>query len=211
MKPSHFDLALYRAQDLFCDLVRERGKAHNHGIAFNGTHSRRRRLNGGRARDLARELSNAVEIALDLSRVLDSDLDRARACDLASELDNALNIVIESDKLSDYSSALDGFCLEARSIAALLKEVLDPEADHRSSPGQHRALGIADRLLAGAARMLPARDHARYLEEFRSELAEVAVQSGSRRHQLVYAMRQTWAIWKLRAELRAPHRRGATS
>lgn len=207
MKPSHFDLARYHAHDL----VRDLGNAHNRSLAFDGTHSRRRRLNSGRARDLARELSNAVEIALDLDRVLDTDLDRARARDLASELDVALNIAIESDNLSDYTPVLDGFCLEARRIVVLLKQARDPKADHRRLPGQHRALGIADRLLASAAHMLPASDHARYLEEFRSELAEVAAQSGSRRHQLVYAMRQTWSIWKLRTELRAPHRRGVTS
>ncbi len=58
-------------------------------------------------------------------------------------------------------------------------------------------------------RLLPVRDRARYAEEFRSELWEIAHAGGGRRAQLAYAARQVMAARQLRAGLRVPRRRGA--
>lgn len=67
----------------------------------------------------------------------------------------------------------------------------------------------AERLLANAVSLLPERDRSRYLEEFRSELADIAGSGGGRRAQVMYALRQTVQTWRLRTVLRAPQRRQA--
>ena len=54
-------------------------------------------------------------------------------------------------------------------------------------------------MLAAAAHLLPAGDRARYAEEFRSELAEIARVKARRLPQLAYAARQVASAWRLRA------------
>ncbi len=68
---------------------------------------------------------------------------------------------------------------------------------------------LAGRLLAVAARLLPAGDRARYAEEFRSELAEIARAGAGHRRLLAYAARVVLSARRLRADLRVPRRRGA--
>jgi hypothetical protein len=68
---------------------------------------------------------------------------------------------------------------------------------------------LARRLLAAAARLLPASDRARYAEEFRSELTEIARSGAGRGPQLAYAARVVMSARRLHADLRAPRRRGA--
>jgi hypothetical protein len=53
-----------------------------------------------------------------------------------------------------------------------------------------RVTPTAGRLLATAARLLPAVDRARYAEEFRSELWDIARAGAARRGQLRYACQQ---------------------
>ena len=69
----------------------------------------------------------------------------------------------------------------------------------------------AGRLVTAAARLLPAREQARYAEEFRSELWEIAHAGGTRRAQLAYAARQVRAAGWLRgaADLTATRRSAA--
>ena len=66
---------------------------------------------------------------------------------------------------------------------------------------------LAGPLLAVAVRLLPAGDRARYAEEFRSELTEIARVGAMRRAQLAYAARLVMSARRLRANLRAPRRR----
>jgi hypothetical protein len=66
---------------------------------------------------------------------------------------------------------------------------------------------LAGRLLAVAARLLPASGRARYAEEFRSELTEIARAVTGRRPRLAYAARVVMSVWRLRSDLRAPRRR----
>jgi hypothetical protein len=74
------------------------------------------------------------------------------------------------------------------------------------------ATPLARRMLATAARVLPPENQRRYEDEFKSELAEIAANGGSRRHQFTYAARQLIAAWPLRTELlRAPKPRGIAS
>ena len=68
---------------------------------------------------------------------------------------------------------------------------------------------LAAGLLTAAARLLPAADRAWYVEEYRSELWEIAHAGAGRRGQLAYAARQLTAARRLRAQLRTLQRRGA--
>lgn len=70
-----------------------------------------------------------------------------------------------------------------------------------------RLAPVAERLLAVAARLLPASDRVRYAGEFGSELWEIAHAGGRRRAQLAYAARQVRSAWRLGRELQAPQRR----
>jgi hypothetical protein len=67
----------------------------------------------------------------------------------------------------------------------------------------HQRLPVpaARRLLAAAAMLLPPADRARYEEEFRSELVEIALAGGGRWAQLVYAARQLLSARRLRSAL----------
>jgi hypothetical protein len=86
----------------------------------------------------------------------------------------------------------------------------DARASGRGQFGARCVAPSAGRLAAAAARLLPASERARYAEEFRSELWEIA-QADSRRAQLAYAARQLVAARRLRAGLQVPRRRGAVS
>ncbi len=122
--------------------------------------------------------------------------DRAytRILDLASVLDRAFDLAI--DRVLDL--AIDFDLARVRIVA------------NRRRREASRVAPAAGRLVvAAAARLLPTRERARYAEEFRSELWEIAHAGGRRRAQLAYAARQVMSAWRLRAELRVPRRRGA--
>lgn len=61
----------------------------------------------------------------------------------------------------------------------------------------------AGRIAQTAVRVLPALDRARYSDEFRSELYELAAAGTSWWGQLLYAIRLLDRVWVLRAELQA--------
>jgi hypothetical protein len=69
----------------------------------------------------------------------------------------------------------------------------------------------AGRLVGAAARLLPAPYRARYGEEYRSELWELAAAGGGRSQQIRYALHQVSRVVSLRFELRTPRRRKASS
>jgi hypothetical protein len=64
-------------------------------------------------------------------------------------------------------------------------------------------------LLATAARLLPAADRARYADEYRSELWELAHAGAGCLRQLRYALRQFRRAPSMGFTLRSPHRRSA--
>jgi len=63
--------------------------------------------------------------------------------------------------------------------------------------------------LVAAARLLPAADRARYLEEYQAELWVLAWSGTGRLRRLRYALRQLLRILPLGVALRSPRRRGA--
>lgn len=197
---------LASARDLAFALARDR----DHGSALARARDRNREYELARA--LARELDHANTLAVELRRARGLDPARvrevsftlaraharARALDLPRirVLDRARALVRDLDRHLDRASTLVGDL--AHSLAC----------DSERTPREPMLL--AGRLLAVAAWMLPAGDRHRYREEFWSELAEIASAGGCRRAQLGYAIRQVKsASWSLRAELRAPQRRGA--
>lgn len=111
--------------------------------------------------------------------------------------------VIDRARASDGEFASD--C--ARDIDLALTRDLGRAGQEQH--GARRVVPLAGQLLAAAARLLPAGDRARYAEEFRSELAEIARAGAGRRRQLAYAARVVLSVRRLRADLQAPRRRRA--
>lgn len=168
------------------------------------------------ARLLAVHLARCAEDARTLADdvlPLDGDLDaaglerlQALADGLTAGRDLALRIRDSyTDAAHYFALANDLTDAHARTVA--LARALLPGAPGRRSG--KRQVRTARRLVAAAARMLPAGDRARYAEEFRSELAEIALAGGGRAAQLGYAARQLMSSVRLRADLKAPRRRSA--
>jgi hypothetical protein len=177
------------------------------------------------ARDRARDLVLAIDLArldtcgrglpddlhraLTAARALADDLDRADEPDRALVAARAL--ADDLDRADDLGGADARALVAARQVVAALD--LNRARDlPASAPGHrfgNRRSPAARRLLAAAARMLPAGDRARYAEEFGSELAEIALAGGGRRVQLAYAARQVMSVVRLRAALASPRRRRA--
>jgi hypothetical protein len=110
--------------------------------------------------------------------------------------------------VSIQSRHLEHACDTALSCALRLDRVSSPAV----VPGRHgtsRIVPSAARLLSYAARFLPVGNRARYTEEFRSELWDLAATGAGRRGQLIYAIRQAGSVLRLRLELRSPRRQGA--
>ena len=72
-----------------------------------------------------------------------------------------------------------------------------------------RVAPSATRLLTVAARLLPPAERARYAEEYRSELWELAQAGNGRIRQLRYALRQLRSAPSMSFALRSPRRRSA--
>ncbi len=161
------------------------------------------------ARELAGALARDLAGALDreLLRALDRALDRAR--DLASALASALDLDLDLASARHLARDLAGSLASAGNLASELANELAAAGVGRGQRGAVRVVPLAGQLLAAAARLLPAGDRARYAEEFRSELTEIARAGAGRRRQLAHATRVVVSARRLRADLRAPRRRGA--
>lgn len=159
--------------------------------------------------DLGDNLANVYGIAGDLADILSDPLDighrlklaRARARDLHSALATAKpvrpGIAEPLEFARTHARDLDRVLARAQTLV------------HELEIGSRPSMPLARRLLAVAAWLLPAAEQARYAEEFRYELWEIAHVGGHRSAQLAYAARQVTAARRLRAELRVPRQRGA--
>lgn len=106
----------------------------------------------------------------------------------------------------------DGY---ARDLAFARLQTLDRDLGHARDLARARALGLcgarqvvlsAAGLLA-AVRLLPPADRARYAEEYRSELWDLAQSGAGWLRQLGYAMRQLLRILPMCCVLRSPRHR----
>lgn len=152
----------------------DRGPGH---VECPGDPARRavRRRHAGSARPAGRRAVRELARADELAHALALDRADARATVVARELAHHLAHHL------------------ARARTAATRRV--------TAPGKWRSGRIAPltgHLLAAAARLLPVGDRARYGEEFRSELAEIARAGAGRRPQLAYAVRQVMSVRRLR-------------
>ena len=183
------------------------------------------------ARDLVLALDHARFIALDRPRARARALDRAhaRALDLVGTLDLgraralARNLAFARARaldrdhapvlhVRDRGRALDRALDHAHGCAVALVSALDHDRTFGRSRARREAGRVAysaARLLVGAARLLPAADRARYAEEYRSELWELARAGAGRPGQLGYALRQLHSAPRTGRALRALRRRSA--
>lgn len=103
----------------------------------------------------------------------------------------------------------------ARDLAFARLRTLDRDLGHARDLARARALGLcgARRVvlsvagLLAAVRLLPAADRARYAEEYRSELWDLARSGAGWLRQLDYAMRQLLRILPMCCVLQSPRRR----
>jgi hypothetical protein len=214
------------------DLVRARIPRRANGLARDLVVAYNRDLARVRAVDLdyALDLDHAVDSARAIHRAIDyvcgfGQFDRSADLALRRELDSARDLAhalgrdlnrccLDSTLAAHHRRALDRANNRARVLARDLDRTCDrarARANGCGQPGARRVAPSARRLAVAAARLLPAPERARYDEEFRSELWEIAQAGGRRREQLAYAVRQLVAARPLRAGLRVPRRRGAAS
>jgi hypothetical protein len=167
------------------------------------------------ARACVRALANALEFDLDLGL--------ARAPVLADDLDlgfTHMREVILGDNarrdreiITVHNLASDLIRYVARYFAGEINMTLNRPASQAVSGRQQRTCSIASsagRLLAAAARLLPAADRGRYAEEYRSELWEIASTGTGRLQQVRYAVSQLARAAHLRAAVMTPRRRNAS-
>jgi hypothetical protein len=199
------DLPSGHADDLFRALVRARDMA----LA--------RDLEGILNLDLALDL--AGELARTLNDVRADDRDLARAGDLASNLTRTLNHVrsldharvLGLDRIRDFARDLDS----TLNLDLALRRSVDRTAEAgpgernvppstRSRAQARRVAPPARRLAAVATWLLSTRERARYGEEYRSELHELAASGAGRCQQLGYAVRLLMRAVPLRLAVLVP-------
>jgi hypothetical protein len=166
--------------------------------------------------DLASVITHARAGARDAASVIGRTLDSALAHDFADIGMSAPDLARARDGLAALASAAHDAksladCLyRAATAAAALARAADsatiPDAGEKAGVG--RVTRPAARLLATATWLLPAAARARYADEYRAELLEIAHGGQSRRAQLGYAYRQAKSSLRVRAALMAPRRQG---
>ena len=205
-------------------LIRARGSAHANDLArtLNRALDLARALDGDHASDLVNYLASALDRTDNLRRALVNASDLANALDLARDLARDLdsNLADVYSRASDFGADLDSSLASALIVANThasdLAAGLDSDqALDRDSGREHlerevrRVAPPAARLLTTVARLLPATDRARYDEEFKSELWDLAQTGAGRLRQVAYALRQLRCARLMVSALRSPRRRGA--
>ena len=149
----------------------------------------------GQARDVARDLARAHGRASYLTNIGEPSHTRALALTPALELaEIGASASVRANATARTATNDTGHDLTNDAV---------PQQEHRIG----RVTPSAGRLLAAAAQLLPAADRARYVEEYHSELYEIAVAGRlfPRLRQLRYAFWQIVMSRRLRAELLASH------
>jgi len=159
--------------------------------------------------DAARALGLDFDDVRDLGLDLDAARDRARGLGLGLDLDAARDLTRDLDHVLDLDLGrilnldLERVLACARELVRAIEIVRGLDVRDQRRRQAVRLAPVAERLLAVAARLLPASDRVRYAGEFGSELWEIAHAGGRRRAQLAYAARQVRSAWRLGRELQA--------
>jgi hypothetical protein len=193
--------ARHLARRLVDDLDRSRGRADADGLA----HYLIRHLIFIRDIDLTNLSAGHLALARSIAR------DVARACDLAGGLHLNGNLARDLDRIRVLVDDLDlRLAPNLRLDVEAISDLAHGDGAIRDRHDVSQVAPMAGRLVVIAARLLPVRERARYVDEFKSELWEIAHASGALRPQLIYAARLVMSAGHLRAELRVPRRRGAS-
>jgi hypothetical protein len=168
-------------------------------------------------RALSRDLALASASGLDHTLGRDLDLDLALGRDLELALALASDLDIASTRAPTFDRDLASARTRARSLAYELQLLRDrvaelertqwtvPPGPRSAKPAQTRPVALSARRLAvAAAWLLPAGDRARYGEEYRSELWDLAHAGAGRRQQVGYAFRQFVRAVPMRQAVLAP-------
>jgi len=183
---------LARARELASELERHT-PSRTRGIDFSP-------IGGARVRDLDR--ARILALARDVARVRDRV--RGEARDLWILMDN----LDDPDYERDYDDARDKADFLGRAdhmsteLVGLLVELAAGSARARQTAGAGWLVGLA-------VRVVPAEDRARYGEEWRGELWDLAKGAGWRRRQMVHAAKTLAHAWSVREGVREGRRRPA--
>jgi hypothetical protein len=169
-----------------------------------------------RTRDVA--LARNLSGARDLVRALDGNLARARARVRAFDVDVAVTSHLAHDLARDLECDLDSTLTRGRKLAYTLARLdlirthrlRDDDAAGRTPSHATDVAPSAGRLVAVAARLLPASDRDRYSEEYSTELWEIASTGAGRRQQIQHAARVLTRTIQVRGEVLAPRRKNAS-
>lgn len=162
--------------------------------------------------EFARALQKAADLAAGLKEVLGQPYAAGRTASLVRALGIALNRAQGIHADLKYGIDLPGVPDRILSVAADLSQACEFVLASASVPVKEergagrRVAPSAARLLAAATGLLAASARARYSEEYRAELWEIAAAGGGRRQQLLYAVRQVRSAWRLRTALGIPRR-----
>lgn len=204
-------LANYFDLDLDHALVSYRDRADELARDFTSFHAR------ARARALARALDRVLERDLRRYRTLASHRDRdpAFVWDIFGHLEFARHLgddLAHASRLARDITRDSAFIVDFNLNSHGHNSASDSDHDPgllAKDPGRERTaqLGRTPARLAGvAARLLPEGARARYAEEYRGELVELAAAGAGRRNQFGYALRLLTRAPLLRAELRTASR-----
>jgi hypothetical protein len=187
--------------------------------------------------NLARELTRAGVQARGLSRALSRGSRRPRTRDAASAraLRRAISrahrrgsrvralsrdpagraLISYMESAGVLAGALDSHLTRARVFGrsandadVRARERARRQSTVRAKPDRGPVTVLAGKLIRTATSFLPAADQARYAEEYRAELWDLAHAGAPRRRQIVYACRQLGSSLALRRALRTSRRQG---
>ncbi len=139
-----------------------------------------------------------------------------RRRDLADQLTErereVLRLLVEKDHQSEIRITVETVKTHLMRISRKLFTISPREAIRARGSRESNAKRVvcsAAGLLTAASRLLPAGDRARYAEEYRSELWDLAQGGAGRLGQLWYALRQLRSVLPMSLALRSPRRRSA--
>jgi hypothetical protein len=223
--------ARVHAQDLTVTLDRAQALACNidHVLYLGLAHARARGLLGGveRARGLARQLAAHLGKVGALASDLDADLTRGatrafrltgdlkRDLDAASDIADRLYTAVVGARAGRLARAIftrdlrPALFRAGQQVGAVWFALNRGTMRSAARPLSDRAVTSAERLVVVAVQLLPVADRPRYLEEFQSELGDLARAGARRRQQRCYAFRQVSRAAGVRAALVDPRRKRA--
>jgi hypothetical protein len=176
--------------------------AHARGLDKETEHAR------GLVRQLVRHLADSCALTSDRAGILAYEPALSRDLDLAILPASQLRAALAAADASPLAIRLNRRLNSSLARARRKYTGLSPESEENAKAGaEGSVVRSAGRILAAASRLLPARDRPRYLEEYHSELWDMATAGAGFRQQCRYAAHQLARAASLRSALLDPRRR----